>query len=48
MIGNYLATLYGSILEHEVNHWAERHGYIALWQAGYRKGYGTLDHVLTL
>ena len=48
MIGHQLAKLYGSILEHGVNHWAGRHGYIALWQAGYRKRYGTLDHVLTL
>ena len=40
MIGHYLAKLYGS--------WADRNGCCSAGQADFRKGFTTLDHILTL
>ncbi|MCO5570021.1 hypothetical protein L7F22_023735 [Adiantum nelumboides] len=48
MIGHYLAKIYGSILERELSVWAERNGHRARGQAGFRQGFSTLDHILTL
>ena len=48
MIGHTLAHLFASILEEELSEWAERGGIRATGQAGFRKGFSTLDHILTL
>ena len=48
MIGHTLARLFASILEQELSEWAERGGIRATGQAGFRKGFSTLDHILTL
>lgn len=48
MIGHTLAKIYGSILEHRISTWAAMHGKRSQGQAGFRRGYTTLDHILTL
>ena len=48
MVGHTLAKLYASILEQQLSRWAEKTGRRALGQAGFRKGFSTLDHILTL
>ena len=46
MIGHTLAKLYASILEQQLSTWAERASLQASGQAGFRKGFSTLDHNL--
>ena len=41
-------TLNGSILESELSIWAEQNGYRSIGQAGFRKGFTTLDNIFTL
>ena len=48
MIGHYLAKLYGSIQESELSIWAKQNGCRSTGQASFRKGFTTLDHILTL
>ena len=48
MIGHYLAKLYGSILESELSRWVEQNGCHSAGQAGFRKWFTNLDHILTL
>ncbi|MCO5563411.1 hypothetical protein L7F22_017053 [Adiantum nelumboides] len=48
MISHTLAKLYASVLEHELSHWAEREGVRAHGQAGFRRGFSTMDHIFTL
>ena len=48
MIGHILAKLYASILEQQLSRWAERSSKRAPGQAGFRKGFSTLDHIITL
>ena len=48
MIGHTLARLFASILEQELSEWAKREGIRATGQAGFRKGFSTLNHILTL
>ena len=48
MIGRYLAKLYVQILESELSLWAEKHGCRSAGQAGFQKGFTTLDRILTL
>ena len=48
MIGNILAWLYASILEQRLSGWAKEEGVRAKGQASFRKGFSTLDHILTL
>ena len=48
MVGHTLARLYASILEQRLSGWAEEEGVRAKGQAGFRKGFSTLDHILTL
>ncbi|MCO5593906.1 hypothetical protein L7F22_047925 [Adiantum nelumboides] len=48
MVGHTLARLYASILEQRLSGWAEEKGVRAKGQAGFRKGFSTLDHILTL
>ena len=47
-VGHTLARLYASILEQKLSGWAEEEGVRAKGQAGFRKGFSTLDHILTL
>ena len=46
MIGHYLAKLYGSILKSELSIWAERNPCRSSGQAGFWKGFTTLDRIL--
>ena len=49
MIGHTLAKLYASILEQQqLSRWAEKSSKRASGQAGFRKGFSTLDHIITL
>lgn len=48
MVGHTLTRLYASILEQRLNGWAEDEGVRATGQAGFRRGFSTLDHILTL
>ena len=48
MVGHTLARLYASILEQRLSSWAESEGIRAAGQAGFRRGFSTLDHILTL
>ncbi|MCO5611969.1 hypothetical protein L7F22_066229 [Adiantum nelumboides] len=48
MVGHTLARLYASILEQQLSSWAEGEGVRAKGQAGFRRGFSTLDHLLTL
>ena len=48
MIGHTLAKLYASILEQQLSRWAEKSCKRAPGQAGFRKGFSTLDHIFTL
>eukprot|EP00250_Pteridium_aquilinum_P022184 c25317_g3_i1 orf=401-733(+) len=48
MIGHTLARLYESILEQQLSSWAEREGMRVVGQAGFWRGFSTLDHILTL
>ncbi|MCO5607261.1 hypothetical protein L7F22_061454 [Adiantum nelumboides] len=48
MAEHTLARLYASILEQQLNSWAEGGGVRAKGQAGFRRGFSTLDHLLTL
>ena len=48
MIGHTLAKLYASILEQQLSRWAKKSGKRAPGQAGFRKGFSTLDHIFTL
>ncbi|MCO5600245.1 hypothetical protein L7F22_054355 [Adiantum nelumboides] len=48
MVGHTLARLYASILEQRLSGWAEEKGVRAKGQAGFRRGFSTLDHILTL
>ena len=48
MIGHTLARLFASILKQQLSEWAEREAIRAAGQAGFRKGFSTLDHKLTL
>ena len=48
MVGHTLARLYASILEQWLSSWAESESIRAAGQAGFRKGFSTLDHILTL
>ena len=48
MVGHTLARLYASILEQQLSSWAEGEGVRAKGQAGFRRGFSTLDHILTL
>ena len=48
MIGHTLAKLYASILEQQLSRWAEKSGKRATGQAGFRKGFSTIDHIFTL
>ena len=46
--GHYLYKLNGSILESELSIWAARNRCRLAGQAGFWKGFTTLDHILTL
>lgn len=48
MVGHTLARLFASILEQRLSRWAESEGIRAAGQAGFRRGFSTLDHILTL
>ena len=48
MVGHTLARLYASILEQRLSSWAESECIRAAGQAGFRRGFSTLDHILTL
>ncbi|MCO5577030.1 hypothetical protein L7F22_030852 [Adiantum nelumboides] len=48
MVGHTLARLYASILEQQLSSWAEHAGVRAKGQVGFRRGFSTLDHILTL
>ena len=48
MVGHTLARLYASILEQRLSSWAETVGMRAPGQAGFRRGFSTLDHVFAL
>ena len=48
MVGHTLARLFASILEQELSEWAKRGCIGSTRQAGFRKGFSTLDHILTL
>ena len=48
MVGHTLTRLYASILEQRLSRWAESEGIRAAGQAGFRRGFSTLDHILTL
>ena len=48
MIGHTLTRLYASILEQQLSRWADRAGIRESGQAGFKKGFSTLDHILTL
>ena len=48
MVGHTLARLYASILEQQLSNWAEGMGVRAKGQAGFRRGFSTLDHIMTL
>ena len=48
MIGHYFTKLYGLILESELSIWAKQNGCRSVRQAGFWKGFTTLDHILTL
>ena len=48
MVGHTLARLYASILEQQLNKWAENEGIRAAGQTGFRRGFSTLDHIFTL
>ena len=48
MVGHTLAKLYASILEQQLSRWAERACKRAPGQAGFKKGFSTIDHILTL
>ena len=48
MVGHTLARLFASILEQQLSKWAENEGIGAAGQAGFRRGFSTLDHILTL
>ena len=48
MISHTLAKLYASVIEHELSNWVEREGVRAKGQAGFRRGFSTLDHIFTL
>ena len=47
MVGHTLARLFASILEQQLSKWAENEGIRATGQAGFRRGFSTLDHILT-
>ena len=48
MTGCYLTKLYGSILDSELIVWAERHGCSSAGQAGFWKGFMTLDYIFII
>ena len=48
MVGHTLARLLASILEQQLSKWAENEGIRATGQAGFRRGFSTLDHIFTL
>ena len=48
MIGHTVAKLYASVLEQQLSRWAEKSGKRAPGQARFRKGFSTLDYILTL
>ncbi|KAL3687808.1 hypothetical protein R1sor_014117 [Riccia sorocarpa] len=48
MIGNVFSKIFGRILETRLNSWCEENAVRTPAQAGFRKSFSTLDHVLTL
>jgi Reverse transcriptase (RNA-dependent DNA polymerase) len=42
------SKIYSTLLERRIAEWAERHGIRASGQAGFRKGFGTAQHLFTL
>ncbi|KAL3677230.1 hypothetical protein R1sor_027178 [Riccia sorocarpa] len=48
MIAHVLAKLFGRLLESRLSLWCEDHKVRAPAQAGFRRGYSTLDHAVTL
>ena len=48
MIGHYLAKLYRSIRDSELSICAEQNGCNSVGQAGFQKGFTTLDYIFTL